>query len=106
MLSTITNMKFSKFLTLLLQSLVDLKFQTFHIRTLQKNVAEENKKSCKRSHPFFFYHFDFITSPYFYAKDKVFPWLGAPTKPVFLFAGPSFGQALFISSRSMESIFS
>jgi len=80
MLSTITNMKFSKFLTLLLQSLVDLKFQTFHIRTLQKNVAEENKKSCKRSHPFFFI--------------------------ILISLHKSFGQALFISSRSMESIFS
>lgn len=98
-------MKFSEFLTLLLQSLVDLKLQTFHTRHSQKNVAEEDK-SCKRSHPFFFIPFDFIISPYIYAKDKVFPWLGAPTKPVFLFAGPSFGQALFISSRSVESIFS
>lgn len=47
-------MKFSKILTLLLQSLVDLKFQTFHTRALQENVAEEEEKSCKRSHPIFF----------------------------------------------------
>ena len=43
-------MKFSKILTLLLQSLVDLKFQTFHTRALQENVAEEEEKSWAKMH--------------------------------------------------------